>query len=588
MNFIFYPDSARLKAMLRAEIKKNITTVIRNKLEGGKVPDFSVLVPENPEHGDYATNAALVLAKVLKKPPMEIAEELSNQLLVTGCRIEVAPPGFINLRMRDDFLVSQMSKVDENWGRSEVGKGKTVVVEYFQLNIGKPPHVGHLRSAFIGDSIARMFEKCGFKVITDTHQGDWGTQFGLLLWGFKQLPKADQERILSMLKTDPMSAFHKLVLLYIEANKTAVGYDENPGKIEFAKLEAGDRENLRIWKEMSEASKKSFLEQGIDILDLRPFDFYLGESEFMKDVPTVVKFVEENIPEERLKRDGKMIAVDLSKERLDEAVLIKSDGATTYLSRDLATIKYRQKEFNFFKNVYVVDVRQEHHFSQLFRVGELAGISGVAESKLVEFGIMKLPEGIISTRTVNSSISLKELVEEAIARAKKVIETKNPELKDKDRVAKMVGLGAIKYFDLSHHRKSDIVFRWEDALSFEGNTGPYLQYTHARLKSILKKADYKPDGLNSIPLEPLEHNILSTVMRFPEAIEDALKDYTPNTIANYLYALASITNEFYHSHPVLQEKDKEKKSFRLALVAKVAQTLYSGLDLLGIKAPDEM
>lgn len=227
------------------------------------------------------------------------------------------------------------------------------------------------------------------------------------------------------------------------------------------------------------------------------------------------------------------------------------------------------------------------HFRQVFRVAELLGFEGVGESEHVEFGFMASPEGALSTRE-GTAISLDAVLDEAKRRAFAVIKEKNPNLNNAEGVAEAVGIGALKYFDLSRHRKSDVVFKWDEALSFEGNTGPYLQYTHARLKSILKKLDKKWKVSKDAELDSLEHRLVSSLLRFPEAIEDALKDYTPNILANYLYGLAQLANEFYHSHPVIQEQDEAKRKARIALVSGVALTLTQGLNLLGISAPEKM
>lgn len=581
--------------MIRSEIRKAIETAVRGAFGEITIPEFLVERPENPEHGDYATNIAMLLARVLKKIPLEIAKEIVKKISDKRFeKVETIAPGFINIRLKDDFFVSQIMSIDETWGNSDAGKGKTVIVEYFQLNIGKPPHVGHLRSAVIGDSIKRMLLSQGYNAISDTHVGDWGTQFGNLIYAYKHAGEEKQREIDSLLETDPYKVLEKLELLYKQLTDRKLVQDGNKfyrkvdpnekGKKEFVKLEQGDVDNKTIWKKILKASM-GVLEQSASLLVLQPFDEHRGESFYEKDTPGIVKNALENGVAKKL--PGGAIVVDLSGEGLDEAVLIKSDGASTYLLRDLATIKYRKEHWKFSQNLYVVDIRQSHHFRQLFRVAELLGFEGVGESQHVAFGFMSLPGGVFSTRKGNV-IHLKTLIEVASEKVKGVIKQKNPALKNASGIADAVGLGVVKYFDLSHHRQSDIVFRWKDALAFEGNTGPYLQYTHARLKSILKKAGYAKSVVSVSTLDSVEHTLISTILQFPEVIEDALKDYTPNTLANFLYILASRANEFYHSHPVIQETNEEKKLFRLVLVAAIAQTLKKGLYLLGIDAPEEM
>lgn len=617
--------------MMRDEIKKIISHALQEAFPGVASPDFSVDVSENFEHGDYATNAPFLLAKILKKPPMEVARVVAERLTTKDKRLttnekrfleraEVAAPGFINFWVRDEPLLKKLEGVLDNpndWGKSDVGKGKTVVVEYFQLNIAKRPHIGHLRSAVIGDAIKRMLLTFGYHAISDTHVGDWGTQFGILLLAHKETPNTERKTI-NALSEDPFAELEKL---YQEEN---MRIEQNPerrelAKEEFAKLERGDSENRKIWRQMVDVSMKK-LEESAKRLQLLPFDEHRGESAYEEMMPNIVSEALEK--EVAKKTDDGAVVIDLSSEGLDEAVLIKSDGASTYLLRDLATIQYRKERWNFWKNLYVVDVRQAHHFKQVFRVAEILGFEGLnhakggitrssadlgGESQHIEFGFMSLPEGALSTRK-GTAISLDVVLDEARRRALAVIKEKNPELVDAEKIAEQVGIGALKYFDLSHHRKSDIVFRWDDALSFEGNTGPYLQYTYARLNSILRKGE--ADSRGSLPaiatlrrkqawlrgfartadtsLDGAEHRLLVSLLRLSESIEDALKDFTPNILANYLYHLAELANNFYHSHPVMQEADEQKKEFRIALVAGVVITLSNGLWCLGIDAPEEM
>ena len=569
--------------MFRESIKKEIRTIVGDEV------NFSVEVPENPEHGDYASNAALILAKKEGKNPKEVAEELKTKLLSfpepKWERIEIAGPGFLNFWIKNEELAKQLGTVLDNpekWGSSDVGKNRKVIVEYFQLNIAKRPHIGHIRSAVIGDTLKRMLSSQGYDAISDTHVGDWGTQFGILLLEYKDLEPHMRREVFS--GGDP---FEKLENMYISGNEniTREATRLDRAKEEFAKLERGDAENRKLWQEMIDLSMRKLLDSAAR-LGLASFEEHKGESSYEKVMPGIVEeALNKGVAQ---KKDDGAVIVDLTDENLDEAVLIKSDGASTYLLRDLATIKYRKEKHKFWKNLYVVDVRQEHHFRQVFRVAEKLGYEGVNESEHISFGLMKLPEGAISTRK-GTAIALDAVIDEAINRARKIIEEKNPDLVDKEGTAKAVGIGALKYFDLAHNRKSDIVFDWDTALSFEGNTGPYLQYTHARLKSILRKAnDSVSAEFSDTAFDDLERRLLAILLRFPEAITDALAGYMPHILAGYLFLLAQKANEFYHSHPVMQENDEMKKNTRLALIAGVAHTLKRGLYLLGIDSPEEM
>lgn len=594
---------------MRSEIQKKIQDAVAALYPDTAVLPVEVSVPEQREHGNYSSNVALLLSHALKKNPMEIAQQLSEKLSDSTMftKVEAVKPGFLNFFIADQKLFELLQSVIENpemFGQSTIGKGKTVMVEYFQLNIAKRPHIGHIRSAIIGDALKRMFLSQGYHAISDTHVGDWGTQFGILLLGYKG---AGADLHTKEITEDP---FGELEEIYLAENAKI---KEDPlrrerAKQEFVKLEQGDPENRKIWVWMVEISMQKLFEAA-NRLGLLPFDEHRGESFYEDKMQLIVESALQRGVAKKI--DDGAVIVDLTNEGLDEAVLIKSDGASTYLLRDLATIQYRKKEWNFWKNLYVVDVRQSHHFKQLFRVAEMLGFDGAGESQHVEYGFMKLPEGgAISTRG-GTGISLEKVLNEAEERAAAVIAQKNPALANAKEVSHMVGLGALKYFDLSHHRKSDITFEWDRVLSFEGNTGPYLQYTHARLKSILRKAiSHHPESAaaeegslmsqheillrqltdqnDTIVLDPIQRNLLATLIRFPEAIEDGLAVWSPHVLAGYLYELAVRGNEFYHTTPILTEADEEKKQFFLALVFAVSTVLKKGLYLLGIDAPEEM
>jgi arginyl-tRNA synthetase len=584
--------------MLRSEIQKQIQAAVaacwpalEQPRPSGKdiaTPAFDVVVPEQREHGDYASNIGLVLARELKKNPMEVAQELAKKLSHPDIfsRVEVAKPGFLNFFINDVVFFRELDRVVKNpdvYGTSSTGEGKTVMIDYFQLNIAKRPHIGHIRSAIIGDALKRMFLSQGYAAVSDTHVGDWGTQFGILLLGYKE---AGADLHTKEIVADPFGELEEMYLAENGRIKEDLSRREQ-AKSEFAKLEQGDAQNRKIWEWMVDISMQKLFETA-NRLGLLPFDEHRGESFYEDKMQPIVELaLQKDIAK---KTDDGAVIVDLTADGLDDAVLIKSDGASTYLLRDLATIHYRKEHWNFWKNLYVVDVRQSHHFKQVFRVAELLGFDGVSGmSEHVSYGFMKLPKGgAISTRG-GSGISLEKVLDEAQERSRAVIEQKNPHLSDADTVARMVGVGALKYFDLAHHRTSDITFDWDRALSFEGNTGPYLQYTHARLKSILRKSGVKtPRSVPDHTLVSVERNLIVALLRFPEAIEDGLAIRSPHVLAAYLYDVAARANELYHAIPVVTEADNEKKLFLLALVSATASTLKKGLYLLGIDAPEQM
>ncbi len=574
---------------------------------------LSITKTPDPAFGDYSCNAALILAKKLKMNPKEVANKIVEtiKLIDLEGKLEKVEEksGFINFTLSQKYLLENLNNIIEQgdlYGCSVDGGGKVVLVEYFQNNVAKPPHVGHLRSAVLGDALLRIFKSQGYKAISDTHIGDWGVQFGILIYAFKEFIKKGGSK--AEIEKDPINELNKL---YVNIQSQSfsdpeiksfdgmgpnekVAFDhveevKQKGKEEFIKLEKGDTENRELWQWFVRVSVDDF-ERYRQLLGVLPFDHNLGESFYEEYMPGVL---------EELKAKNLVVTgetgeqyVDLEQYGLGRCILVKSDGGTTYHLRDFATYIYRKQQFSFLKNVYVVDNRQSHHFKQLFKVLEIAGYPTSEDSIHVDLGFMSLPEGAISTRKGNT-ISLQNLIDEANKRALEIINAKNPELKNKEATAQQVALAAIKYFDLSHNRKSEIIFSWDKALSFEGNTGPYLQYTHARIQGILRKGsrlEVQGSSLepSTLQLEPLESTILRKLVQFPEVVNQVTQDYFPNNLCNYLFELSQNFNSFYQEVPVLAEKNDEVRSFRLNLITATAQVISNGLYLLGIEAPEEM
>lgn len=559
-----------------------------------QLDSLDISIPSNPEFGDYSSNVALTLAKKLKTKPKEVANKIIEEINLIDLekKLEAVQEkgGFINFKLSQSYLLQNLQNILEQgdlYGCSVVGGGKTVLVEYFANNVAKPPHVGHLRSAVIGDCLLRILKSQGYKAVSDTHIGDWGTQFGILLYAFKTIGNRQQ------VEKDPINELNNL---YVKMNQKI---EKNPslhekGKEEFFKLEKGDTENRELWQWFVRVSLEDF-DRYRKLLDVLPFDHNLGESFYEDKMPEIIEDLKKH--NLLIESEGAQI-VNLEDRKLGIAVLVKSDGATTYLLRDLATVKYRVRQLKLFKALYVVDDRQSHHFDQVFEISLQSGYIHDKESfKHLPFGFMSLPEGAISTRK-GTTISLQNLIDEAQKRALGIINQKNSELANKEAVARQVGLAAIKYFDLSHNRKTEIVFTWDKALSFEGNTGPYLQYTHARIHGILRKANklisQSANQRGVIPsasegsLNPNESAVLRKLVQFPEVVEQVTKDYYPNNLCNYLFELSQSFNAFYQEVPVLQEADDKKRSFRLQLITATAQVISNGLYLLGIEAPEEM
>lgn len=582
--------------MIRDKIREYITEALDEVRKSGILPvheecDFSVEAPEDPAHGDFSTNAALVLAKSAKRKPLDIAEILAGAMRAKKfnpiAEVAVAAPGFINFTLSDNFILQSLAAVldkPEEWGTVDLGRGKTIVVEYSSPNIAKPLGVHHLRSTIIGQAIINLLRFAGYNAISLSFPGDWGTQFGLLIAGYKKW--GDPKRV-------EASPIEEMLNLYVRFSN-AVKEDPqllNEGRREFKKLEEGDAENMKLWKWFLDESLRDF-ERVYSLLGVK-IENTIGESFYEPELNDIIKdALERGIAE---KGDDNSVVISIPGSSTPE-IIQKSDGATIYTTRELAAIRHRIKKWSADKILYVAANQQTFHLEQVFSSAELLGYARPGQLEHVKFGMMLGPGGKKFATREGRLIPLVDVLREAVSRSRSVVEKLNPKLPEekKAEIAKAVGIGAVKYFDLSHHRLSDIVFEWDKMLNLEGASAPYLQYTHARLKSILRKAETEAKVANAVKapdgasLDTVEHRLAATMLHLPEVIEDALKDYTPNTLANYLYNLAKRANEFYHSHPVLQEPDEAKRNFRLALVQGAALTLAKGLKLLGIEAPEEM
>ncbi len=578
-----------MKAYISALIKEAVQQI--SPQEAGEVFGSGLIDVSYPKpgFGDYASNAAMVLFKKFNSAPADSPAEFAKLLAEklgaldhqkTFSKIESAG-GFINFWLAESYLANNLRKIQqsgENYGQSDLGAGEKILVEYFQPNIAKPLHLGHLRTAIIGDSIFRTLKFTGFTVESDTHLGDWGTQFGLLILAYKKW--GDDNLIAS----DPINELNKLYIKINAEMETDQSLREQ-GKLEFVKLEQGDTENLALWEQFKDWSWKEY-KVIYDDLEIRKSDHDWPESFYVDKMPGVLEMLRSK---GLLKESQGAQIVDLENHGLGVAVIVKGDGGTTYLLRDLATYIFRKQE-GFTKQLYVVDNRQTHTLAQTFKILELLNvITSPEEAVHIAYGVLSLPEGQMSTRK-GTMIGAKELIYKAKEKALAIIEEKNPDLANKQEVAGQVMRGALKYFDLSHNYKSDIVFTWEKALSFEGNTGPYLQYTHARINGILRKGQISEDSQIAQPAEISEQelNVLRKLNQFTEVVEQAATNYTPNVICNYLYELSQTFNSFYEAVPILKETDEQKRLFRIAIIRSTATVLSNGLTLLGVQAPKEM
>lgn len=546
--------------------------------------------------GDYQSNCAMVLAKAQRCNPRELAgkivEEMDLENLATA---SVAGPGFINFTILPGTYAAHVQNLlkDERLGVPTPGNGTKVVIDFSAPNVAKPMHVGHIRSTIIGDSLCRIARFLGYEVIADNHIGDWGTQFGMILHGWKTIldPAA--------LQANPIS---ELVRVYREINTAAQNDPETLAtcKAELVKLQAGDPENLEIWKKCIEVSKLG-LQKIYDRLDVR-FDHWLGESFYNEMLPGLVEeFLEEGIAKES---DGAICIFSSGKEppEMDPfrvhredgwtdnpAIIRKGDGGYLYATTDLATIQYRIKTWAADQIWYVVGIPQQLHFRQLFAAAKRWGLN--ADLRHIAFGsILGEDRKLMKTRT-GDNVGLTDVLDEAVERAANAIAGKNPDLQGAEarEIAEIVGIGSVKFAELSQNRLTDYVFAWDRMLSLQGDTAPYLQYSHVRIRSIFRKLDGTFDSSKAMITleEPAEIHLARLLARFGEVVPTVLEDFRPNLLANYLLELARAFHSFFEACPVLNSKDHVKTS-RLALCELTSRTLKKGLDLLGIRCPDKM
>lgn len=540
-------------------------------IDSETISKIKVEYPEG-QLGDYASNAALILAKNAGQSPKELAEKIVSFLDQSMFeKVEVAGPGFINFYLNQTALLDLL-KVDATKSISSLEK---ILVEYFQPNIAKPLHVGHLRTAIIGDAITRCLKYLGHNVESDTHMGDWGTQFGQLILAYKKFGEFDPTKV------DPIQ---KLNEYYVKINQE-IETDpsiHDAAKQEFVKLEQGDEENRKIWKQFVDWSMEKFLTIN-DLMEILPFDHHWPESFYEDKMPAVL---EELKQKGLLKESQGAQIVDLEDQKLGIAVIVKSDGGTTYLLRDLATFIYR-KSLGFKKQLYVVDNRQAHHYHQLFAILKMLGYMNLDEAKHISYGFISFKGEALSTRKGNMVLAV-DIIKEAEEKVAKIIAEKNPNLPDKELVIKKVTIGALKYYDLAHNPKTDYEFSWEEVLDFEGNSGPYLQYTFARLSSILRKETLDESFTGVDEISATERALVIESTKLDDVVLESMQEHLPNLLANYLYNLSALINRFYHESPVLKEENPQTKAFRVLLIRKSLLALEKGLNLLGIEALPEM
>ncbi len=539
-------------------------------------------IPPEPGLGEYAF-PCFILAREMKKPPPEIARELSSRIEPGGLLDKVLPVGpYLNFHISRRLLARQLlPSIVEREGRIRPlleERKDTVVIDFSAPNIAKPFGVGHLRSTVIGNALCRLFRALGCRVVGINHLGDWGTQFGKLIVAFQHW--GDDGR----LQEDPVQYLYELYVRFHREAELEPSL-EDKARSWFVNLERGDPEAQALWERFRRLSLEEF-QRVYNYLGVE-FDEYLGESFYNPLLEQTVQMAREK---GLVKESQGALLADLEPHGLPPCLLQKKDGGTLYITRDLAAAIYRHEKYNFDQLLYVVGAEQTLHFRQLFKMLELLGYPWAQNCAHVPFGLIHFKDGRMSTRE-GRVVFLEDVIQRAVELAQQIIEEKNPELRDKATAARMVGLGAVIFGDLVNDRVKDIEFDWERVLDFSGETAPYIQYSHARICSILRKtpAQATPPERESLELlsAPEEEQLLLTLARFEEQVRRSAADYKPSHLAHFLVALARDFNRFYHNCPVLTAAE-DRKAARLLLIDAVRLTLGRGLELLGIEAPVEM
>jgi len=533
--------------------------------------------PKSAEHGDVAF-PSFSLAKIYHKAPQQIASELAEKIAPTNFeKIEVVGP-YLNFFMDkaavSEVIIGKVLQEKANYGNSTVGSKRNVPIDMSSPNIAKPISMGHLRSTVIGNSIAFIMEKIGYQPIRINHLGDWGTQFGKLIVGFKKWGSAEA------VKEQPIN---ELLRLYVQFHEEAETQPEleDEARAWFKKLEEGDQEATELWKWFRAESLKEF-NKIYSMLEVS-FDSFNGEAFYNDKMDEVVTLLEEK---HLLTENRGAEIVDLSEYNLNAALIRKSDGATLYITRDLAAALYRKRTYDFAKSLYVVGNEQSNHFKQLKAVLKELGFDWSDDMVHVPFGLITQGGKKLSTRK-GKIVLLEEVLNEAVNLAAQQINEKNPDLENREEVAKQVGIGAVVFHDLKNDRLNNFDFVLDEVVRFEGETGPYVQYTHARAMSILRKAEYVPDATQMYQLNDKDSwEVVKLLQAFPDTVLTAAEKYEPSIIAKHAIHLAQAFNKYYAHVKILV--DDQEKTARLALVAAVAIVLKEDLRLLGLHAPQEM
>ena len=568
--------------------KKEIAELLAGKVEALEAEEIENMIEIPPEGsmGDYAF-PCFRLAKSMRRAPNQIAQELAEQLRGDGRfsvvrNVNAYVNFFLNRERLTSDVVSEVLKKGKRYGGSDLGKGQKIIVEFSSPNIAKPFHIGHLRTTVIGNSIYKIFDFLGYDTVRINHLGDYGTQFGKMIVAYRRWGKEEDVR------REPIKTLLSYyVKFHEEAEKDPSLEDE--ARATFTRLENGEKEEHDLWQWFRDESLKEF-KYVYDLLGIE-FDSYAGESFYSDKMDRIVDIMKEKgILKES---DGAQI-VDLEEYGMPPALIRKKDGSTLYITRDIAAAVYRKEHYNFDRNIYVVASQQNLHFQQWFKIIELMGYDWADQCVHVPFGMVSLEDGTLSTRK-GKVVFLLDVLNNAVEKTRQIMREKNGEDADIDEISKKVGIGAVIFLELSNNRIKDYVFSWDKVLNFEGETGPYVQYTHARAASVLrnagKSAERVMSGEGTFDMSCVTgdtaYELIKLIYRFPEVVREAADKYEPSVVTRHIIDIAQYFNRFYHDEHILVEDEAEKQA-KLAVVYAAKQTIANGLALLGIEAPEKM
>ncbi|MBE6550209.1 MAG: arginine--tRNA ligase [Ruminococcaceae bacterium] len=568
----------KIKTQIAEELKKQIDLINPDTGLDAEAVSLMMEYPPDKTLGDLAL-PCFKLSRSLRRSPVQIATQLAEGLSCDAIAECKAVNGYLNIFISNDFLsakvVSEILAKGDDYGKNDVGEGRTVVLDYSSPNVAKPFHLGHLGTTVIGHSLRRLFEFAGYKCIGVNHLGDWGTSFGkqivaLKTWG--DTTKIEENGV------------DGLVTLYQKFHEEAEARPElfDEARAEFTKLENGDPENTELWKRCIAVSIAEY-QKTYAQLDIE-FDYYTGESFYTDKMPAQVERMREK---GLLKLDDGASIVDLADYNMPPCLILKRDGSTLYPTRDISAAVYRHDTFDFDRCVYVTSAGQSLHFAQWFKVVELMGYDWANKLVHVPYGTMSIGGAKLGTRSGNV-VWLKQLLNMSIDKVRDVINEKNPDLPNKEQVAEEVGVGAIVFNYLLNSRIKDISFDLEAALDFNGNTGPYVQYTYARCCSILEKATAIPESVELSLTEESESALVKTLSRFPEKVNDALSQYEPSVITRYILDVASAFNRFYHDCQILSADDEKIRNTRILLTKATKTVLGNAFGLICLKKPEKI